>query len=137
MEGLRGGDVNAYARAFPGVGADDLHQVWFATEDEPWNPISYPDFLDLVGLDGEMFSVTGFGSGSFAATVRRDQVAEVAFGQSVTGGFFSVLDIVNLALVGAPINPPDNSWYFYNTWEMGGNRRVTPNKLWGGGVTSL
>jgi len=85
--------VNAYTRAFPGVSADDLHQVWLATEDEPWNPLSYPDLLDLAALEGSGLSVTGFGSSSFAATVRRDQLTEVAFGQSVTGGFFSILGI--------------------------------------------
>lgn len=63
--------VNGYTRPFPGVAADDLHQVWFATEDELWDALSYPDFLDLVELDEEVFSVTGFGRSVFFATVRR------------------------------------------------------------------
>lgn len=85
--------VNAYSRPFPGVGIDDLYQLWFATEDVAWNPLSYPDFQDLARLEGGMFSISGFGSSSFAATVRRDQETEVAFGQSVAGGFFSVLGV--------------------------------------------
>lgn len=69
--------------------------VWFATEDEPWNALSYPGFRDLVELDGngDVFSVTGFEQSSFGATVRHDQVTEVAVGQSVSGSFFSVLGI--------------------------------------------
>jgi putative ABC transport system permease protein len=85
--------VNAYASPFPGVGAENLQQLWFATEDGPWNPLSYPDLLDLAALEEDLFSVTSFGASSFAATVRRGQDTEVAFGQSVTEGFFSVLDI--------------------------------------------
>jgi predicted permease len=87
------GYVNAYSRSFPGVSADRLHQVWFATDDDPWNPVSYPDFQDLAERDQAVFSITAVGANSFAATVRRGQVAEVAFGQSVAGGFFSVLAI--------------------------------------------
>jgi predicted permease len=85
--------VNTYARPFPGVGEDDLFQVWFSTENERWNPLSYPDHRDLTELDQEQFWITGFGSSSFAATVRREQLTEVAFGQSVLGGFFSLLGI--------------------------------------------
>jgi len=98
--------VNAYARPFPGVAAGDLHQVWFATEVDPWNALSYPDFRDLVEWDRDVFSVTGFGASSFAATVRRGQVAEVAFGQSVAGGFFSVLGIEMAA--GRGFSPDDD-----------------------------
>jgi len=98
--------VNAYARPFPGVAADEPYQVWFATEDVPWGALSYPDFLDLVELDGDVFSVTGFGSSSFGATVRRDQVTEVAFGQSVAGGFFSSLGIE--MSVGRGFSPEDD-----------------------------
>jgi predicted permease len=61
--------VNAYARPFPGAGADDLHQVWFATQD------------------------AGVGQSSFAASVRRDQLTGIAFGEAVAGRFFSVLGV--------------------------------------------
>jgi putative ABC transport system permease protein len=98
--------LNAYARPFPGVAVDELHQVWFATEDEPWGALSYPDFLDLLELDGQVFSVTGFGRGPFAATVRRDQATEVAFGQSVARGFFSALGIEMSA--GRGFSPADD-----------------------------
>lgn len=98
--------VNAYARPFPGVAAHDLHQVWFSTEDEPWDALSYPDFLDLIELDGDLFSVTGFGRSFFMATVRRDQVTEVAVGQSITRAFFTILGIEMSA--GRGFSPADD-----------------------------
>lgn len=85
--------VNAYARPFPGAGADNLYQVWFATDDEPWGPVSNPDFRDLLELDGDLFSITGVGRGSFAASVRHDQFTDIEFGQAVAERFFSVVDV--------------------------------------------
>ena len=85
--------VNAYARPFPGAGADDLHQVWFATEDRPWGSFSNPDFQDLMELDGDLFSVTAVGQGSFAASVRHAQFTEIEFGQAVAGRFFSLVGV--------------------------------------------
>jgi hypothetical protein len=55
--------VNACLRPFPGVSAGHLYQVWFSADEAPWNALSYPDFLDLVGLEGDVFSVTGFAQG--------------------------------------------------------------------------
>jgi predicted permease len=98
--------VNAYSRSFPGAGANDLHQVWFATEDVPWGPISFPDFEDLSTLDGDLFSVTAVGQGSFAASIRHEQLAEVGYGQAVTGGFFSLLDVAMSA--GRGFSPDDD-----------------------------
>jgi len=85
--------VNAYGRPFPGVGAKNLHQVWSASQEEPWGAFSYPDYEDLADLGGTQFRVTGVGRATFAATVRREQVAEVSFGGAVVGSFFSVLGI--------------------------------------------
>jgi len=98
--------INAYARPLPGAGADNLHQIWFTTQEEPWGALSFPDFEDLVELDGDQFSVGGFGASSFLATVRQDQYTEVATGQSVTGTFFSVLGIEMSA--GRGIAPDDD-----------------------------
>jgi predicted permease len=85
--------VNAYARPLPGAAADDLYQIWLATEEGPWGALSYPDYQDLVELDGGPLAVSGVGRNTFAASVRRDQEAEVAWGQAVTGDFFSLLAI--------------------------------------------
>ena len=85
--------VNAYGRPVPGAGADNLHEIWLATEEAPWGALSYPDFEDLVKLNGTQFSVTGVGRSSFFATVRRGQFTGVSKGETVAGGFFSVLGI--------------------------------------------
>jgi len=98
--------VNAYARSFPGAGADRLHQVWFATADAPWGSLSNPDFEDLAELDGDLFSITGVGRSSFAASVRREEFTEIAFGEAVAGRFFSVLDIE--MSVGRGFSPADD-----------------------------
>jgi len=85
--------VNAYSRPLPGAHADGLHQVWLSTEDRPWGALSLPDFEDLLELDGDGISVTGVGASFFAASVRHQQLAEVAVGETVTGAFFSILGI--------------------------------------------
>lgn len=98
--------VNAYRRTLPGVNAKNLHQVWFATEQDPWGPLSIPDYEDLVERGGSEFFVGGVGQSSFGATVRRDREAEVAFGESVTGSFFSVAGVQ--MSVGRGIAPEDD-----------------------------
>lgn len=98
--------INAYARPFPGVAAEDLHQVWFATQEAPWGALSVPDFQDLAELGGAQFSVTGVGSSFFLASVRHEQLAEVAEGESVAGSFFSVLGIE--MSVGRGFSPEDD-----------------------------
>jgi len=98
--------VNAYDRPFPGASADNLHQVWFATEDALWGALSYPDFQDLDELNGSQFSVTGVGASFFMATVRHELLAEVAVGEAVAGGFFSLLGIE--MSVGRGFNPEDD-----------------------------
>ncbi|MDH3733898.1 MAG: ADOP family duplicated permease [Gemmatimonadota bacterium] len=98
--------VNAYSRPFPGAAADDLYQVWFTTEDTPWGPLSFPDFEDLVELDGDRFAISAVGAGSFAASVRHGQFTDIEFGQAVAGGFFSILDIEMSA--GRGFSPEDD-----------------------------
>jgi putative ABC transport system permease protein len=98
--------VNAYRQSVPGAAADNLFQMWFATEDAPWGPVSVPDFYDLRELDGAELSVTGVGSSFFLASVRHEQLAEVAEGEAVAGGFFSVLGIE--MMLGRGISPEDD-----------------------------
>ena len=85
--------VSAYTRSIPGVEADRLYQLWSATEDEPWGALSYPDFLDLERLDTDAFSVAGVRPTWFGATIRRGDVAEVQFGESVGPRFFVMLGV--------------------------------------------
>ncbi len=99
--------VSAYSRAFPGARAEPLDQIWRATDDGPWNALSWPDFHDLQALDPAGLEVTGVGAGSFAASVRRGDEAGVAYGQSVAGGFFSVLDVEMAA--GRGFSPDDDA----------------------------
>lgn len=98
--------VNAYQRPFPGARAHDLYQVWFATEDDPWGSISNPDFRDLLQAGGDLFAVSGVGQGSFAASVRHDRFTEIAYGQAVAPGFFSILDVQ--MSIGRGFSPDDD-----------------------------
>ncbi len=98
--------VNAYGRPIPGVGADGLHQVWFATDESPWGAVSFPDFQDMRARTDAPFEVTGVVPTFFLATVRHEELTEVAAGEAVAGGFFSALDITMLA--GRGLSPEDD-----------------------------
>jgi putative ABC transport system permease protein len=98
--------VNAYARPFPGADARGLHQVFLASEEEPWGALSYPDFEDLASLAGGLFGVAGVSQSTFGASVRFDDLTEVAFGQGVTGSFFRLVR-VEMSL-GRGIAPDDD-----------------------------
>ncbi|MDX1394822.1 MAG: ADOP family duplicated permease [Gemmatimonadota bacterium] len=85
--------VNAYTRPLPGAAADDLYQVWFATEDSPWGAVSFPDYEDLAAPGGDELAVTAVNGGSFAASVRHGRFTDIEYGQAVAGRFFSILEI--------------------------------------------
>jgi len=64
-----------------GVETDDLYQN-----------ISYLDYLDYAEAEGSFSGVAAAQAG-YAASVRRENLTEVAFLEAVSGDYFSVLDI--------------------------------------------
>ncbi len=87
--------VNGFYQPFPGVDAKRLVRVFGVESEEPYQDVSYLDFLDLAE--------TGAGDGTFegvaavqpyyAASVRLENMTEVAFLEAVSGDYFSVLGI--------------------------------------------
>jgi predicted permease len=98
--------VNAYQQAFPGAETDGVFQLFQGTEEAPFGPISYPDYLDLVGAGEGLFETAATGQPLFAASVRHETLTEVVFGQGVTGNFFPLLR-VDMSL-GRGLSPPDD-----------------------------
>jgi predicted permease len=85
--------VNAYQKPFPGADSENVFQLFQGTEDVPFGPLSYPDFLDLIEAGEGMFEVAATGEPLFAASVRHEALTEVVFGQGVTGDFFPVMNV--------------------------------------------
>ena len=82
--------VNAYLRPFPGADARDLYQIYQGSEEAPFGPISYPDYLDLTEAGEGRFEVGAVATTRWAASVRHETLTEVVFGQGVTGNFFQL-----------------------------------------------
>ena len=84
--------INAFYRPFPGVDARRLVRVFGVGNEEPYQNISYLDFLDYATADGafEGFAAT---QPFYAASVRHESMTEVAFLEAVSGSYFSVLAV--------------------------------------------
>jgi predicted permease len=98
--------VNAYQQPFPGAETSRVFQLFQGTEEAPFGPISYPDFLDLVEAGGGLFETAATGQPLFAASVRHETLTEVVFGQGVTGNFFPLMR-VGMSL-GRGLSPEDD-----------------------------
>ncbi|MDH3271568.1 MAG: ABC transporter permease, partial [Gemmatimonadota bacterium] len=70
-----------------------------------WGALSIPDFDDLASL-GVPFAVTGIGPSPFFASVRHDDLTEVAEGEAVSGSFFELLGVE--MSVGRGLSPDDD-----------------------------
>jgi len=97
--------LNGFYQPFPGVDADRLVRAFGSADDEPYQDISYLDFLDYSALDGT-FERLAATQPYYAASVRRETMTEVAFLEAVSGDYFSVLGM-ELA-VGRGISPRDD-----------------------------
>ncbi len=88
--------VNGFYQPFPGVDAGGLVRVFASEVEEPYQAISYLDFLDLAersaGTDGAFASLAAV-QPYYAASVRLETMTEVAFLEAVSGDYFSVLDV--------------------------------------------
>ncbi|MGD2122208.1 MAG: ADOP family duplicated permease [Gemmatimonadota bacterium] len=98
--------VNAYNQPFPGAETQRVFQLFQGTEEAPFGPISYPDYLDLRDAGGGLFETAATGQPLFAASVRHETLTEVVFGQGVTGNFFRLMR-VNMSL-GRGLSPEDD-----------------------------
>jgi predicted permease len=98
--------VNAYRQPFPGAETQRLFQLFQGTEEAPFGPISYPDYLDLVDAGAGIFETAATGQPLFAASVRHETLTEVVFGQGVTGEFFPLMRI-EMSL-GRGLSPEDD-----------------------------
>jgi predicted permease len=85
--------VNSFRQPFPGTNPDALHRVFRVTEDYPYGTLSYADVADLSLVESSALIGTAAESGGFAASVRHPHMTEVAFGQAVSGSYFSVLGV--------------------------------------------
>lgn len=82
--------INGFYRPFPGVESERLVRVFGVDSEQPYQDISYLDFLDYAAADRsfEDFAAT---QPFYAASVRHEMMTEVAFLEAVSGGYFSVL----------------------------------------------
>ncbi len=85
--------VNAYQKPFPGAETHGVYQLYQGTEEAPFGPISYPDYLDLIDAGEGLFETAATGQPLFAASVRHETLTEVVFGQGVTGDFFPLMRV--------------------------------------------
>jgi hypothetical protein len=98
--------VNAYQTSFPGADGTKLHRVFQSSGDAPFGRVSYPDFQDMVIAGEGLFSVMATRPSMFGASVRHETLAEVPFGQAVSGNYFSVLQVE--MSIGRGVSPADD-----------------------------
>lgn len=85
--------VRAFSQPFPGVDHRGLTRLFDVDDENPYNDISYLDFLDYAASAGDEFDEIAGVRLYHAASVRRENMTEVAFLSAVSGGYFSVLGI--------------------------------------------
>lgn len=84
--------INAFYQPFPGVNARRLVRVFESESEQPYQDISYLDFLDYAATEGAFDGVAAT-QPFYAASVRHETMTEVAFLEAVSGNYFSVLGI--------------------------------------------
>lgn len=97
--------INSFSQPFPGADSDRLVRVFGSEEGEPFVDISFLDYLDYAE------AVEGFESLAavqpyYAASVRHEEMTEVAFVEAVTGTYFEVLG--NQPEIGRFLTPDDD-----------------------------
>jgi predicted permease len=84
--------INGFYQPFPGVEGKRLVRVFGVENEDPYQDISYLDFLDYSSADGA-FEALAATQPFYAASVRHEAMTEVACLEAVSGEYFSVLDI--------------------------------------------
>ncbi len=83
---------NGFYQPFPGVDAERLMQVFTTGEEQAFDEVSYPDFLDLAARESTAFAGVTADQTGFGASVRHEHMTEVIFGQAVAGNYFTMMD---------------------------------------------
>jgi predicted permease len=97
--------INGFYQPFPGADANGLVRVFGVAEDDPYQNVSFLDYVDYAGADRAFDGIAAAQAG-FAASVRREQMTEVAFLEAVSGAYFSVLGVE--LYMGRGIRPDDD-----------------------------
>jgi predicted permease len=97
--------INGFYQSFPGVNADRLVRIFGVESEEPYQDISYLDFLDYAATEGSFEGIAAT-QPFYAASVRHETITEVAFLEAVSGEYFPVLGM-QLA-IGRGIAPADD-----------------------------
>ncbi len=84
--------INGFFQPFPGVDSNGLVRVFGAEDEEAYQDIPYLDFLDYTTAD-HTFERLAAVQPYYAASVRLETMADVAFLEAVSGDYFSVLGI--------------------------------------------
>jgi len=84
--------INGFYQPFPGVEAEGLLRVFGVEEENPYQDVSYLDYLDYSAADGAFEGIAAT-QPFYAASVRLESMTEVAFLEAVSGSYFSVLGI--------------------------------------------
>jgi len=96
----------SFSQSFPGANPAGLVRVFGVTDDDPYQNLSYLDFVDYAADTAGSFTGITTEQAFSAASVRHETMTAVAFLTAVAGNFFSVLD-VDMTL-GRPIGPADD-----------------------------
>jgi predicted permease len=84
--------VNGFSRPFPGVETAGLVRIFAWEEDDPYLDLSFLDFLDYQA-SGTSFRDVAAVRPYHAASVRHENMTEVAFLEAVTGNYFGLLEV--------------------------------------------
>jgi len=82
--------INTFSQSFPGVDPDGLVQLFAAEDAEPFVDLSFLDYLDYAEETPSFESLTAV-QHYYAASVRHEEMTEVAFLEAVTGGYFRTM----------------------------------------------
>ncbi len=97
--------LNGFYRPFPGADPDGLVQIFGASEDSPYLNISFLDYEDYAESAGG-FEGLAAAQAYYAASVRHEEMTEVAFLEAVTGDYFRVLGVETI--IGRPLLAEDD-----------------------------
>ncbi len=84
--------LNGFNRPFPGADPQGLVQIFGADDGNPFRDISYLDYLDFAEST-QAFEGMAAVQSYYAASVRHEEMTEVAFLDAVAGDYFQVLGV--------------------------------------------
>ena len=85
--------INGFYQPFPGVNSNRLVRVYGVDSEDAYQEIPYLDFLDYREGAGRAFEEIAAVQPFYAASVRLENMTEVALLEAVSGDYFSVLGI--------------------------------------------